>query len=348
MKTSSIVILLLMMIYVKTNGQLNVRKCNIREYSNYINHAEIAIVDNAYEKAIQYFDSAFQKIEIPFAKDKYNATVCYALTGNFEQCKSEIIYLLGKGLDKKMISDNEAFNCFLLSEIGEGILDLEIEPTYNVKLRDLYDSIVSADQFFRRLDHMNAFKLYSDTICKIDSSNVTFMNELINKYGWPTEDLIGIEELNGQQYEIVLIHQRNSKYQLYDYTEDVKRAYENCFISADKAQYLLARINGSDECKILDSGFVTIVYDSLGTFRVDSLPFFKHEKGFIRFSENKTKDVDMKRKVAGIETLEEFRRKLMYSLKDKRFIFHYYGGKSIWTYPVKADYDFNSNILITY
>jgi len=175
------------------------------------------------------------------------------------------------------------------------------------------------------------------------------MNELIKKYGWPTEDLLGIEDIiSPQQYEIIIIHQRNPKYRVYDYTADIKNAYENCLINANKAQYLIAVINGSDECKIMDSGILTIVYDSLGTFQNDNLLYYQHKTGFLKLSENRMKEIDIKRKQTGLESLSEFRRKIIYSMKDKRFIFQYYGGKSLWTYPYKADYKFNDNKLISF
>lgn len=336
-------------------GQQNANKCNIREYGNYVNLAELAITDSAYQKAYDYYENAFNHINSPFAIDRYNATVCAALLGDYEKCRKNIIYLLGKGINKVSIAENEVFKDFLLSETGKGILDLEIEPTYNINLRRVYDSILTADQSFRQLDPLNAFKLHLDTILKIDASNVKLMNELINKYGWPTEDLIGIgNTMNQQQYEIIIIHQRNPKYRVYDYSADLKNAYENCLLNANRAQYLIARIRTDgnkildDECKIMDSGIVTIVYDSLGTYQQGNLLSYQHKTGFLKYTDEKLKEIDIHRQKAGLESMSEFRKKIIYSMKDKRFLFQFNGGKSLWTYPYKADYDYNDKVLIPF
>lgn len=328
-------------------GQQGASTCNTCGYGHYVNLAELSITDSSYQKAYNYYDSAFQCISSPFAKDRYNAIVCSAILGYYDNCKTGILYLLGKGLKRELISDNEAFKEFLLSESGKGILDLKVDPTYNVILRGVYDSIIKADQSFRLKDPLNAFKLYKDTILKIDAGNVKLMNELIRKYGWPTEDLIGIESLYIQGYELIIRHSRG-KYKVYDYTEDLKLAYNNCLISAVKAQFLIATINKYDSCKVTDAGMVTIVYDSLSTFQNDKLESFQHKTGFLKLSESKKREVDIKRKESGLESLDEFRSKIIYSLKDKRFLFQCYGGNSTWTYPVKADYDFNDNILMSY
>ncbi|MFA6950210.1 MAG: hypothetical protein WCQ70_05950 [Lentimicrobiaceae bacterium] len=329
-------------------GQQGASTCNTCGYGHYVNLAELSITDSSYQKAYNYYDSAFQCISSPFAKDRYNAIVCSAILGYYDNCKTGILYLLGKGLKREMISDNEAFKEFLLSESGKWILDLKVDPTYNIILRGVYDSIIKADQSFRLKDRLHSFELYKDSILKIDAGNVKLMNELIRKYGWPTEDLIGIESLYTQGYELIIIHQRSKRYKVYDFTEDLKIAYNNCLISANKAQFLIETINGTDSCKVLDAGVVTIVYDSLGTFKNDNLLSFQHKTGFIKLSENKMKEVDINRKKSGLESLDEFRRKIIFSLKDKRFLIQCYGGNSTWTYPVKADYDFNDNILISY
>ncbi len=328
-------------IYNSSSGQVKTSNCDFRQYAHYTNLAELAITDSTYEKAIAYYDSASQFICSPFAKDRYNKTVCYALTGQFFECRSGLLYLFGKGLDRQKIRDNPAFTEFLVSETGKDLPDLKVELTYNTLLRSVYDSLHDADQYFR-LKHPKDYHAYDhDTITKIDASNVKMMNELIDEYGWPTEDLIGIDNLFGfQQYEIIIIHQHNYKYQIYNYAEDVKKAYENCRIDVSKAAYLIVESTGQDKMRAMDAGLVTYVFDPEGTYKTEDLKLYRHKTGFFRMQDDKKEEINQKRRTFGLEPIDDLRRKVMFSERDKRFCFNFKGGKTGFTTANIEDYEY--------
>jgi hypothetical protein len=336
----SIAILGILGIYHSVSGQENQGNCNIRQYAHYVNLAELAITDSAYQNAIVYYDSASQFIGSPFAKDRYNKAVCYALTGQFNECRSGLLYLFGKGLDRQMVKDNPAFIEFLASETGKDFPDLKVELTYNTMLRSVYDSLHTADQYFRRKHPKNYHDFDHDTITKIDASNVKMMNELINEYGWPTEDLIGIENPGFQQYEIIIIHQHNLKYKIYNYAEDLKKAYENCMIDASKAAYLIMESTGQDNLRAMDAGLVMYVFDPEDTYKSEDLKLYRHKTGFFRLQDDKKEEINQKRRTFGLEPIDDLRRKVMFSERDKRFYFNFYGGKSGFTTASLEDYEY--------
>lgn len=334
-----ITILGFLVIYNSVSGQ-NQGNCNIRQYAQYVNLAELAITDSAYQKAIAYYDSAAQFIDSPFAKDRYNKTVCYALTGEYDKCRFGLLYLFGKSLDRQKIRDNPAFTEFLLSETGKDLLDLKVELTYNTRLRSVYDSLHTADQYFRRKHPKDYHDFDHDTITKIDASNVKMMNELIVEYGWPTEDLIGIEDLGFQQYEIIIIHQHNSRYKIYNYAEDLKKAYENCRIDVSKAAYLIMESMGQDNMRAMDAGLVTYVFDPEGTYKNEDLMLYRHKTGFFRLQDDKKEAINQKRRTFGLEPIDDLRRKVMFSERDKRFCYNFNGGKTGFTTASIEDYEY--------
>lgn len=320
--------------------------CNIKQYSYYTNLAELAIVDSSYNQALSFYDSAFCHILSPFLRDRFNELVCNAITGDYEKCRTQIMYLFGKGLNRDLIRDNQAFSSFLASTYGRDILELNVNPTYNIELRATYDSIFEADQFFRRLHPRNYHDFYNDTINKIDASNVNLMNQLILKYGWPTIDLIGVSEIYTHQYEIIIVHQSDRKYQVYNYAEDIMKAYENCQIEPDKAIYLYTWSNNAKEASIMESGLTTIVYDSLGVFTQDSIMSFQHKTGFSYIPEERMTQFNKERQVFGLESIYDMRRKVLYSLKDKRFIFNKKGTIQTFTITNLKDYThFGKNLV---
>ncbi len=335
-------------IYNSSSGQVKPGNCDFRQYAHYVNLAELSITDSAYQKAIASYDSAGLFIDSPFAKDRYNKTVCYALTSEYDHCRSGLIYLFGKGLDRQKIRDNPAFTEFLLSETGKDLPDLEVELTYNTRLRLVYDSLHAADQYFR-IKHLKDYHDYDhDTITKIDASNVKTMNRLIVEYGWPTEDLIGIEDLGFQQYEIIIIHQHNYKYQIYNYAEDVKEAYENCRIDVSKAAYLIMESTGRDDMMAMDAGLVTYIFDPEGYYKHEDLMLYRHKTGFFRLKEDKKEVINQKRRTFGLEPIDDLRRKVMFSERDKRFCFHFNGGKTGFTTANIEDYEYAAKNIVEF
>lgn len=327
-------------VFNSLSGQVKTGNCDFRQYAHYINLAELSITDSAYQKAIACYDSASQFIDSHFAKDRYNKTVCYALTGENDKCRSGLLYLFGKGLNRQIIRDNPAFSKFLSTEEGKEIMEQNIELTYNKYLRRIYDSIFEADQFFRRKHPKDYHDFDHDTITKIDASNVKMMNELIVEYGWPTEDLIGIEDLGFQQYEIIIIHQHNSKYKIYNYADDLKEAYKDCRIDVSKAAYLIMESTGRDDMMAMDAGLVTYVFDPEGTYKHEDLKQYRHKTGFFRLQDDKKEEINQKRRTFGLEPIDDLRRKVMFSERDKRFCFNFNGGETGFTTASIEDYEY--------
>jgi len=327
-------------------GTQHLKACDIRQYSYYTNLAELAIIDSAYQKALMYYDSAFNNTYSPFIKDRFNELACNAIIGNYQKCREGFVYLIEKGLNRELIKDNQVFSAFLLSDYGRDILELNIKPTYDIALRAIYDSIFDADQFFRNKQPHNYHDYYHDTITKIDASNVRLMNELIKKYGWPTMDIIGTYGSDTPGYHIIIMHQGNYKYQIYNYTQDLLDAYENCLIEPDRAQFLIATSNSSNQLNINFSGLTTIVYDSLNISNRENYRSFQHKTGFVYIPDEKMSVYNQERKAFGLESIGDLRQKVLFSQKDKRFYFQFWGGIQFLTISNIKDYNHLSNNLI--
>ena len=319
--------------------------CNIRQYSYYTNLAEMAITHSDYSKALVYYDSAADFIHSPFATDRYNTSVCNAILGNYNTCRTEVLSLFGKGLSKEVIRNNKAFAGFLTSEYGKGILEQKVEPTYNVSLRKLYDSIYAVDQMSVRKHIAMGTDDYDDVLFKMDVSNIKALNKLIATYGWPTEDLLGINELGFQQYETIIINQKHSKHQVYNFTDDIRNAHQQGLIESHKALFLISMANGTDEANNSEAGQVTIVYDSLGVYHAGNLSAFKHKTGFYPLKENRA-SIEMQRQQYGVEPIDDFRAKVLLSLKDDRFCFRYDGAKTTYAICYLSEYEYAAKRLI--
>lgn len=321
-------------------GQQGKNYSTIRSYNKYINLAEIAITDSIYKKAGCFYDTAFEIRANPFAKDLYNAAVCNALLNEYSKCKAKLVSLFQKGLDTTHITENSAFKTFLNSTEGYKILKELVIPAYNTRLRHIYDSLQIADQYYRNKKPREYMKFYGDTVCAINASNVKYMNELILTFGWPSEDLIGIMNLNQQPFDILITHQGYGvPCRVYDYTQDIRNAYANGWISVQSAAYLIMRTSEKDDLGLSACGIVTVVYDSNEKFKGEYLDEFIHKTGFYSLSDQDIKKINANRSEFGLEPIADLRRKLLFNLKDMRFHFTSYGGNSMYDVTTKAEYD---------
>lgn len=337
------VLSLLILSLDSAKGQNSNKECNIRRYNYYTNLAELQILDSTYQKALCYYDSAFYYSKSPFYRDRFNYMVCNALVGNYEKCRTSVIYLLEKGMNRDLVLNNPALSAFLVSSYGRDIHKLDLHPTYDTSLKQKYDSLLIADQYFRNLKHHHYRELYSDTIDKIDSSNVEFMNGLIRNQGWPTIDNVGIPPKNNPQYQLIIMHQGEPKYQYYNYAEDIHRAYENALIEPDRALFLIA---WSNNYSTNPASLITVVYDSLDVFVRDSLSSYCHTTGFLNLNADEISKVAKERELLGMESISDLQRKALYSLKDKRFNLEYIGGMDFWAFTKLKDYQHAINNLI--
>jgi hypothetical protein len=80
----------------------------------------------------------------------------------------------------------------------------------------------------------------------------------------------------------------------------------------------------------------------------EDLNKYQHKSGFYKLSDESMQKIDTKRKEFGLESIENFRRKIIFSDKDKRFYFKYYGSKTGFTMPILEDYEYSAKNLVEY
>lgn len=290
------------------------------------------IIDSAYSSALSKYNTAAAYHPL-FSKDRYNKAVCEALIGDYLNCSTDLHYLLQIGLTYGTIQENTAFNDFNKSRIGKRLSKEKITIAYNTRLRAVFDSLLNEDQSIRREIP------YGDSIRKVDSSNIMKMNSIIEEYGWPTDELLGCLDFGLKVYSVLIIHQRNPDTRIFDYTPLLYNAYINGDMEVHEAAYFISLIERTDNFKINDAGIVTIVLDSLNMYNGKNLDSFKSQTGFIEFSDDRLRIINQKREEFGLESIDHFRRKLIYFTKDQRFKLSPIGVSSTYCFTYDEDYE---------
>ncbi len=316
-------------------------------YNKYVNSAELRIVDSSYLEALDFYDRAFQERKFPYAKDRYNAAICAAILKMNARCYSELGLVLEKGYAISNIQAKGVFDDFLKTNFGKKLIkeNKSSPKNYNSTYRKALDSLFEADQYFRNKE--GNYVLYKDTINKIDKSNVAAFTKLIGKYGFPTEELVGVPDTSfiPIPYRTLIVHQlSNNPSRAFDYTELIKKALEEGKIETHLAAELISKSSGDDLYGFYESSeLVKCVLHFPNSDASESgniYPDYDSTKwGYLELPPEREASLNLKRNKLGLESLKDSRIKSFFLLKDNRFDFAMQTDQTIYGYENKLDYE---------
>jgi hypothetical protein len=180
------------------------------KYYALVDTAEISIVDSTYQKALTFYKKAFELVDHPFGKDYYNAVLCANFLGNYKDGTFYMGKLLEKGLDFTYFSENPLFEDLRNSKEWKSFTASykkyheKHQKQVNLALRKEFESMLEKDQYYNNL-RMN--KGYEDSIFFVSYRHVQRFIEIVNKYGFPDENRIGLPSIPyNYPYGWILIH----------------------------------------------------------------------------------------------------------------------------------------------
>lgn len=289
----------------------------IGDYLNYqskINQAELNLIRGNKIEALNNYYLVLSTSEGNFCKDVYNALLLSSELSKKDTFFILLELLLPKNLDNSYI--NKQFAEFhKYPEWNKFLTENRDQSNINKPLKEKIDSLGSIDQKFRV--KKGSYKVYRDTISKIDSLNMEFLYELIALNQFPGENEIGIKNFLGWQgYDIVFHHYTQST--SLDKTKDkITPLLINLVLQGkllpNKASHWLEMQNGE---------FTAGVFDVLN-FNVNG----KETSYFVpKYENRKYILINEYRKMLGMETLDEYYEKFLFktSNPETKYIFDIY------------------------
>jgi hypothetical protein len=290
-------------------------------YYPLIMKAESAILDTNYKASLNWYQKAFQVVPRGFAKDHYNALICAVEIGQIDIAFQLLDSLMAKGVKKSFFEKSVPLQTlkkhpkwtFFIQTFEHRYLALK--QTKNNKLKQILAGIAFADQEFRsQREHRD---LYKDTIRQIDKRNAQLVATLIQKYGFPNEHLLGIENPIDMERpsDIIFIHQcqkMSTGIPDFDFTDEMMKAVKKGELSPHQMTYWLSLQNRA-----------AYQYGGAGIFQL-----FHRDKvtGFlaIKYPAAQKIAINQRRKELGIENLDAFYKKILIKVKQKgthKFVF---------------------------
>lgn len=292
-------------------------------YHPVINVAELRVVEGDYEGALVAYKQAFAAVPSPFARDYYNAAVSAVQLNDEKQAFDYLEQLVLKGVSLPYLERQEVFDTLQASKRWQKFQKKypkrrqKYEQAANLDLRADLDELYARDQYFRQAE--GGWRVHGDTIKQIEKDNVVNLLNWISDYGYPGEGLIGVadtlEEL--PRFTVVIqrqTHARNG----FEFQNILTKAVRQGRIAPHAAAYLLDQQAGKSQ------------YGSRAFARIICKKCKKdknHEKiqGLLleKMSEEELVQIEKGRKRLGLESLQDYKKKVLYSLENDQFKLNY-------------------------
>ena len=290
-----------------------------KDYYPLVNKAELSILESNYSEALELYQEAFKAVPTPFARDYYNAAVCAMLLENKKQSLTYLEKLASKGVSIDYLAQQPVFDAMQTTKQWRKFkrkypkYRKQYDSQVNLDLRADLDELYARDQYFR--EAKGGLRVYADTLRKIEAANTEQFLEWVKTYGYPGEALIGVGDTLEQLPRFSIIIQRQTKArQGYDFSKILSEAVKQGRISPQAAAYLIEQQVGRS--KYGSKAYVQISCSTCEEERVsDNLGKYLEEKR----TEKELLTIDANRKVLGLESFNDYKRKVLYSLEDKRF-----------------------------
>jgi hypothetical protein len=234
---------LILIIYLTITGFVSGQ--NLKQYYSNIYNAENCILNNEYDSCCFYYLKAtlYKKL---FAKDIYNYLVASIKARQFDISRMCIKELVKLGATSNSFSNNKTIRQYINNlSLKEKQSLSKIKTTYNELYRFELRKLQDRDQEVRK--DVTAYTKNKETTKKVDKENIERLINLIGKYGFPSEQKVGIDEESFQipHFPLLITHQRAGELQQYNFSSILTNAYQKGEINNVLARDLIADNNGT-------------------------------------------------------------------------------------------------------
>jgi hypothetical protein len=306
----------------------------LKTYHPKINTAELLVINGKYTDALAQYQKAFATVPRGFMKDYFNAAVCATYIGDANNTYKYLLEVAGKGISLDFIKDETAFMGIQQDPNWRNFekeylaKKREFEQKVNKNLKDKLAKIVERDQWFR----VRNTEVSADTIAKIDKQSATELDYLIARYGFPSEDTIGCGD-GGMpliQYPFyTIIRRQTPENQVVNFSNHLMNAARNGNISPHTATHIMATINGNDVF-FARHVFKILTDESLAMQGKPFAPKF-NKWVFRQIDKADEQRINELRLQNGMESLADYRKKILFSMNDNRFLFPYRSYVGMWS-----------------
>lgn len=300
------------------NGQ----ERNVEQYYQHINKAELLLTEGKLDSSSHHFSAGFKHLPFPFSRHVFNAAVVDAQLKRYNNVHEYLKYLLQLGYPFDSLNNAPLFKVFFKTSEGKKLVAVksQIKPIYNTEYRSAIVKMVEDDQFFRIKS--GGYKLYSDTIRKIDKRNVDELLRLIDLHGFPSESKVGVDptSLLHPLYSVIIIHQTKGPAQIYNFEKIVTEHMLQGNIENKAGFYLVKRATGGRTEVVYKVVHVKVTDPTKNVGSSTNHQVLESsDYGYLPESAEKIKKMNEERQRVYLDTHEENIKKVFFSLQFPQY-----------------------------
>lgn len=185
---------------------------SVQTYYQLIQVANLQIAEAKYDSALFYYEKASNYL-LPFSSDSYNACLCAIECKKYPSALFFAAGLVAKGVSLRFFEKNKKTQILTEQPLWNDFLATKPTAQFNKSLRGKIEQLLELDQKFRR-DNLR----YLDSLKLVDEQIELALDTLLNQYGYPSEQLIGIWPVGDtllyggwSPWDVLLIHQIKKK-----------------------------------------------------------------------------------------------------------------------------------------
>lgn len=192
---------------------LTMKGSNYLDYFKSIKVAEEFILSGQNDSALEVYSETF-KVFKPLDKDLYNAAIVSVDLRRYSEGARFLVELSNMNTDNKYLQ-KRCFKHLRKTDIWKAHISQKQRKQEKSLKREhlelIIDSLFKMDQKFRR--KKGGYNVYQDTIFKLDSLNITKINELIDSNMLPRYQVLNADSLKlfNHAYTIIRHHYQNKK-----------------------------------------------------------------------------------------------------------------------------------------
>jgi len=251
MKKISLTVVAIIVVISSSYGQIK----NFRHYQETINSAELNLISGNQLKALNIYYDLLTTSDGNFSKDIYNSLILAKELKRFDTLFILLDLVKVKNFDTEYLNglpefadlhDNSKWKAFISTNNKHIYID--------TALRSKINNLQTRDQFFRLKE--GSYKVYGDTIKKIDSLNIEYLLSLMTGGGLPGEKEIGAQDFFGNQGYIFVLHHycqgRSQNKKLINLTPFLINQVLDGRIQPNMCAHLLEMQNGEFKAGVFD------------------------------------------------------------------------------------------------
>jgi hypothetical protein len=307
---------------------------SLRAYLYQINKAELCIIRSDFRNALLFYDSAFNQDRFAFSycKDYYNAAkaayFCHNFTTTFKYLKNLSKFNINlreikNDKDFATLTTNKAWPAF------EMRYEKALKKYYKNINHGLLDSLktwAARDQQVRKNGYDSQ---YLSAIDYADSMNIHNFFAAVKQYGFPTEYNTGKSSLEEQPlYFIFLLHNYQKVSMGYLSVQDVDTLIKPYVNNGMIHPYDYTALH---DTKGRSSYLHTLLY------RFDTSTADWYKSNLLKVPIEKTEEYNNNRSKIGLENIDQYLSKLVFSVKNNSFHFNFPFSKFTLHFNNKVD-----------